>query len=79
MQLADISVVEELEVRDEEEDGGKQDMSPQPQPQLTPLTPSLYLASLSNIERRQVAIRLCNGSDVTRNPSDQPKSCCGKG
>jgi hypothetical protein len=77
VQSADISVVVEgLEVKDEEEDGGERDVSPQLQLQLAPSTPPLYLASKSKHERRQVEISSCNDSDVARRPSNHTKSCC---
>jgi hypothetical protein len=80
VQSADISVViEELGVKDEEEDGGKQDVSPQLQLQRAPSIPPLYLASIAKHKRRQVEISSCNDSDVARSPSSKTKSCDERG
>lgn len=52
-QSEDLSVaIEALEVEGEE-DGGKQRVLPQPQPQITPLAPLLSLACVSKHEKKQ--------------------------
>lgn len=74
-QSKDLSIaIEVLEVEGEE-DSGKQGVSPQPQPQLTPLAPPLSLAGVSKHEKRQAEIGACNDSNVICRPSDQIKSC----
>jgi len=54
------------------------DISPQVQPQLAPLNPSLYLARFSEYERRQIEISSYNDPDVVRRLSDQTRTCHGK-
>jgi hypothetical protein len=80
VQPADISVVaEELEVKDEEEDSGKRDVSPQLQLQRAPSIPPLYLAGISKHKRMQVEVSSCNDYDVARSPSSKTESCDERG
>jgi hypothetical protein len=82
-------IVEEIEVGEEGEEEEEEDenfdnftfpdISPQAQPQLAPSTPSLYLPSFSEHERRQIEISSCNDPDVVRRLSDQTKTCRYKG
>lgn len=77
--------MEEVEVGDEEDKEDEEidnftfpDISPQVQPQLAPSTPSLYLARLSEYERRQIEISSYDDPDVVRRLSYQTRTCQSK-
>lgn len=53
-QSEDLSVAIEAPEVEGEEDGGKQRVLPQPQPQITPLAPPLSLACVFNMRKNKL-------------------------